>query len=81
MSPPKGLKDGLIDLINSTPDDNIPRVAAVSLALAIKGTSIAEISRQGGYSRKNAYAVLSGEKESQRIKDSLSRALGFNPWA
>ena len=49
--------------------------------LKLKKISVVDISNDADVSRQKAYAVLSGDLKSQKIKNAFVDALGFNPWA
>ena len=56
------------------------RGAVVAFLLGESG-SCSRIARELNVSRSFVSQVIAGKRDSKRVKDAISRALGFDPWA
>jgi len=60
--------------------NGISMVDGVTILLKLRSIKIGNIAKHAGVSRQMLHAVLSGKRESKKVKQAISKALGFNPW-
>ena len=73
------LKECLISEILKS--SKLSLVDSVSIILGLQSKSINDLATEAGVTRQAIYMVLNGKRNSANIKKTISKALGFNPWA
>ena len=74
------LKEALIKSILDA-NGELPIVESINLVLAIKSSSIKRLAFQANVTPQMVYAVLAGKKSSQKVRHTISKTLGFDPWS
>ena len=72
-------KNLLKSIVNA--NDRLPIVESVNLILAIKSSSIKQVAGQAKVTPQMVYSVLADKKTSQKVRRTISKTLGFDPWS
>ena len=56
------------------------RLTIVSFLLKVNNNSQSQVARRSGVTRPFVSQVISGKRNSQKIKEQIVETLGFDPW-
>ena len=60
---------------------SLPLLDTIKYLLSLKGYSISDIAKKASVSRQAIYDVINDQYDSKKVKQAITKALGFNPWA
>jgi len=72
------IKEAIISNVLKHPEPSL--VDAVHIILRLHRKPLNEIATKAGVSRQMVHSVITGKRNSKKVKQAISKALGFNPW-
>jgi len=70
-----------IKIFNSLKREGLAPVNIVTMFLSEQGVSFSDIAKSCDVTRPYVSMVISGKRDSKKVKEQITNALGFDPWA